>query len=64
MEKGSTEAMYKYLEMIYCNLTTMFNPFHATGLFRYPPPHRKHQQTKGFLMFSEGIERDQWHQMS
>ena len=24
---------------------------------------RKHQQTKGLLMFSGGIERDQWHEM-
>ena len=23
----------------------------------------KHQKTKGFLMFSEGIESDQWHEM-
>ena len=29
----------------------LINPFHATGLFRYP------------LMFSGGIERDQWHEM-
>ena len=25
---------------------------------------RKHQNTRGFLMFSGGIERDQWHEMS
>ena len=24
---------------------------------------RKHQKTFGFLMFSGGIERDQWHEM-
>ena len=29
----------------------VINPFHATDLFRYP------------LMFSRGIERDQWHEM-
>ena len=23
----------------------------------------KHQKTRGFLMFSEGIKRDQWHEM-
>ena len=23
----------------------------------------KHEKTKGFLMFSGGIERDQWHEM-
>ena len=25
---------------------------------------RKRQKIKDFLMFSEGIERDQWHKMS
>ena len=23
----------------------------------------KHQKTRGFMMFSEGIKRDQWHEM-
>ena len=32
---------------------TLINPFHATGHFPYP------LKTRGFLMFSEGIERDQ-----
>ena len=32
-----------------------FNPFHATGLFRYP------LKTFGFLMFPGSIERDQGH---
>ena len=36
------------------------NPFHATDLFRYP---LKTSENKGFLMFSGGIERDQWHEM-
>ena len=36
------------------------NPFYATVLFRYPLKHRK---TRGFLMFSGGIERDHWHEM-
>ena len=40
--------------------TSHLNPFHATGLFRYP---LKTSEYKGFLMFSEGIERDQWHEM-
>ena len=36
----------------------VFNPFHTTGLFLY------FLKTRGlFLMFSEGIERDQWHEM-
>ena len=34
----------------------ILNPFYITGLFLYPS---KLQQTKGFLMFSAGIERDQ-----
>ena len=37
------------------------HPFHATELFRYPLETKK---PKGFLMFSGGIERDQWHEMS
>ena len=30
-----------------------FMAFHAVGLFLYP----------GFLIFSRGIERDQWHEV-
>ena len=48
MDKGSTNAMYKYLEMIYCNLTIMFNPFHATGLFRYTSPPENISKPKVF----------------
>ena len=36
------------------------NPFQTEGLFLYPPENRK----SGFLMFSGGIERNQWHKMS
>ena len=36
------------------------NPFHSTGFFLYP---WKQQKTRGFLMFSGGIERDQWHEI-
>ena len=39
---------------------TLTHPFHATNLFRYP---LKTLENKGFLMFSGGIERDQWHEM-
>ena len=35
----------------------LFNPFHATGFFLYP------LKTSGFLMFSGGKERNQWHEM-
>ena len=38
----------------------MFNPFHATDLFRYP---LETSENQNFLMFSGGIERDQWHEM-
>ena len=36
------------------------NQCHATDLFLYP---RKHQKSIGFLMFSRGIESDQWHEI-
>ena len=39
------------------------NPFHATRLFLYHLKTSKHQKTRRFRMFSEGIERDQWHEM-
>ena len=37
-----------------------FNPFHATGLFRYS---LKTSENLWFFIFSGGIERDQWHEM-
>ena len=37
------------------------NSFRATGHFLYTP--WKYQKTSGFLMFSGGIERNQWHEM-
>ena len=40
--------------------TLVLNPFHATGLFTLPENIR---QNRGFLMFSGGIEKDQWHEM-
>ena len=36
------------------------NPFHASGLFLYP---QKTSESWGFLMFSGGTEKDQWHEM-
>ena len=33
---------------------------HAIDSFYSPG---KHQKTSGFLMFSGGIEKDQWHEM-
>ena len=45
---------------IYFFSKTAFKPFHATGLFLYP---LKHQKTSCFLMFSGGIERNQWHEL-
>ena len=38
----------------------VINTFHVTGLFLYP---LKTSENQRFLMFSEGIERDQWHEM-
>ena len=32
-------------------------------VFFYTPWIYQDQETYGFLMFSEGIERDQWHQI-
>ena len=40
------------------------NPFKPTGIFLYPPPQKKkNQKTREFLMFSGGIEKDQWNKM-
>ena len=41
----------------------IINSFHATALLLTPPPpkKKKYQETKGFLMFSRGIERDWWY---
>ena len=36
------------------------NPFHAIGLFQYP---LKISEIYGFLMFSGGMDRFQWHEM-
>ena len=38
----------------------LFSRFHGTGLFYRP---WKHQKTSGFLIFTGGIKRDQWHEM-
>ena len=44
-----------------------FNPFHTIGLFLYPRKTSENQRfsvvTRGFLLFSEGIEKDQWYEM-
>ena len=34
---------------------------HFVPLISFDTP-RKHQKTSGFLMFSEGIKKDQWHE--
>ena len=36
------------------------NLFYTTGLFYTPG---KHHKTNGFLIFSGGLEREQWHEM-
>ena len=37
------------------------NPFLAIGFFLYP--HENIRKTTGFLMFSGGIEKDQWNEL-
>ena len=37
-----------------------FNPYYASGFFLYP---LEKSETQGILMFSGGIEREQWHEM-
>ena len=39
------------------------NPFHAIDLFLYFVKLTKKSDICGFLMFSGGIERDQWYEM-
>ena len=39
------------------------NSFHATNLFLYPLKTSENQKTRGFLMFSGGIKREQWHKL-
>ena len=50
--------------VVYVSISRFFssiiNPFHTTGL-SYTP--WKHQKTRGFLMFSAGIEKYQWYDM-
>ena len=43
------------------NFILSVNPLLTAGLFQYLP---KYQKTPGFWMFSGGIERNQWHEMS
>ena len=44
------------------NLKTFIKLTHFLPLARFYTPW-KDQKTKGFLMFSGGIEKDQWHEM-
>ena len=50
--------------ILYCQLVSskmLINPFHATDLFLYS---LKASENLGFLIFSEGIEQDQWLDMA
>ena len=52
---------------MYTVTTINFNPLHATGFFPYPLRTSENLWLSGFLMFSGGIERNQWflsHEMS
>ena len=48
------------LLQLFFSFSCFFNPFRATDFFYTPG---LHQKTSGFLMFSGGIKRDQWHEM-
>ena len=54
-----------YVSMVYVSMSRFFssiiNLFHTTGL-SYTP--WKHQKTRGFLMFSAGIQKYQWYDMA
>ena len=58
--------MQGYDELVfYCSVNLLqvserFNPFYGTGLFLYS---RKASESRGFLIFSGGMETDQWHVM-
>ena len=41
-------------------MSFVINPFNPIGSFYTPS---KHQKIFDFLMFSGGVERDQWHEM-
>ena len=56
-----TELLPNHTKISWQNLEKV-NSFHASGLFLYPPPW-KHQETKGFWIFSGRIEKYQWHEM-
>ena len=49
--------------MYFCGLAIIyvftFNPFYTAYTFLYPL-----EATENVMFFSEGIERDQWHEMS
>ena len=53
-------------EWLSLNITPESDPFHATDLLLYPLKMWENSLlsvTSGFLMFSGGIENDQWHEM-
>ena len=47
---GDSQAMNSFLLTYFMPLVSFYTPW-------------KHQKTSGFLMFSGGIERDQWHEI-
>ena len=51
--------------MLNVNLTNFFliNKLVTFSKNVHSASHRKHYQTKFFLMISGGVERDQWHEM-
>ena len=52
------DIMVVYLVLTLSSLFIIINLFYVIGLFLNP------LRTSGFFLFSEGIERDQWHEIS
>ena len=64
--QNNTVQVVRFPGVFYKRLFSCLNPFHATGLFRYPQQtseNQRYSDVRGFLMFLGGIERDQWHEM-
>ena len=56
------KLIYSDLLMIRVTVVNVLPLDHSMSLASFYTPW-KHQKTSGFLMFSGGIERDQWHEM-
>ena len=52
-----------YLNCFYEGHEFWIKSFYSNDLFLYPLKNRKPEVTRGFLMFSGGVERGQWYIM-